>query len=58
MILFEELVSTAVAETIASETGARTAALDPLETAPDSGDYISAMRENLATLSRSLRCTG
>ena len=56
-IFFETLVSPDVAEAIAAETGARTAALDPLEgLASDDvdGDYFSIMRENLAALQSAL----
>lgn len=55
-IFFETLVSPEVAETIANETGAKTAKLDPLESPPDRGDYLSAMRGNLKTLKKALRC--
>lgn len=54
-IFFEELVSPRVAETIARETGAKTALLNPLEGLTEEQlkageDYFSIMRENLATL--------
>jgi zinc transport system substrate-binding protein len=55
-IFFEELVSPEVAETIAGETGARTAMLSPLESKPESGDYVDAMQANLATLTKALDC--
>lgn len=55
-IFFEELVSPDVAETIASETGAETAMLNPLESQPASGDYIDAMQDNLAALTEALGC--
>jgi zinc transport system substrate-binding protein len=55
VIFFEHLLPRDLAETIAAETGARTAALDPLESPPD-GDYISAMRANLDALRRALGC--
>jgi zinc transport system substrate-binding protein len=55
-IFFEELVSPEVAETIAAETGARTAMLSPLESEPESGDYVDAMRENFAALVEALDC--
>jgi zinc transport system substrate-binding protein len=57
-IFFETLVSPKVAETIASQVGAKTAMLDPLE-GPPSGegtDYFSAMRTNLETLRAALGC--
>jgi zinc transport system substrate-binding protein len=55
-IFFETLVSPAVAETVASEVGARTAVLDPIEGPPDSGDYLTAMRANLTELRAALAC--
>jgi len=58
-IFFETLVSPKVAETLASETGATTAVLDPLEgLEPGStGDYFSVMRDNLAALEPALGCS-
>ena len=58
-IFYETLVSPSVAETIAEETGAKTAVLDPIEgLAPDSdGDYFSVMETNLTTLVTALGCT-
>ncbi|HVE74081.1 MAG TPA: metal ABC transporter substrate-binding protein [Mycobacteriales bacterium] len=55
-IFFEELVSPRVAEQLAREVGARTAILSPLESRPEQGDYLSAMRSNLATLRTALTC--
>jgi zinc transport system substrate-binding protein len=55
-IFFEELVSPEVAETIAAETGARTAMLSPLESEPESGNYVDAMEANLAALTEALDC--
>lgn len=55
-IFFEELVSPDVAETIADETGAETAMLNPLESAPDDGDYFDAMLDNLQNLREALNC--
>lgn len=55
-IFTEELVSPAVAETLARETGVRTAVLNPLESEPADGDYLSAMRGNLDTLREALGC--
>jgi zinc transport system substrate-binding protein len=55
-IFFERLVSPKVAETIARTVGARTAVLDPLEGRPESGDYFSVMRDNLAALTTALGC--
>jgi zinc transport system substrate-binding protein len=55
-IFFETLVSPEVAETIASETGATTAELDPLEGPPNEGDFLTAMRANLQALEEALGC--
>ncbi|MFG1702508.1 metal ABC transporter substrate-binding protein [Nonomuraea sp. M3C6] len=55
-IFTESLVSPKVAEVLANEVGAKTAVLDPLESKP-SGDYLSAMRDNLKTLQTALGCT-
>lgn len=51
-IYYETLVDPKVAQTLADETGATAAKLDPLEglEAGSSDDYTSVMRENLATL--------
>ncbi|MEV4564262.1 metal ABC transporter substrate-binding protein [Nonomuraea sp. NPDC049419] len=54
-IFTESLVSPKVAEVLASQVGAKTAVLDPLESKP-SGDYVSAMRDNLKTLQTALGC--
>lgn len=55
-IFTEALVSPKVAEVLANEVGAKTAVLDPLEGKP-TGDYISAMRDNLNNLRTALGCT-
>jgi zinc transport system substrate-binding protein len=55
-IFFESRVPSDVAETIARETGATTAKLDPIESAPDQGDYFGAMRANLVELRKALSC--
>jgi zinc transport system substrate-binding protein len=55
-VFFEELVSPKVAQALAREIGAKAEVLDPLETAPETGDYLSAMRTNLATLRTALGC--
>lgn len=55
-IFFETLLPEDVAQTIARETGAETAVLDPLESPPRSGDYLSAMRRNLEALRTALDC--
>jgi zinc transport system substrate-binding protein len=55
-IFFEELVSPKVAQSLAREVGARAEVLSPLESEPENGDYLSAMRENLARLRAALDC--
>jgi zinc transport system substrate-binding protein len=60
-IFFETLVSPRIAETVARETGARTAVLNPIEgLTPDQTkrgeDYFSLMRSNLASLRQALGC--
>lgn len=62
-IFAEELVSPAVAETLAREAGVRVEVLDPIEglsserIAAGEG-YVSIMRENLQMLRRALGCSG
>ncbi|MCC3762356.1 zinc ABC transporter substrate-binding protein [Glycomyces sp. TRM65418] len=58
-IFFETLVSPDIADTLAAETGARTAVLNPLEGLTDEqvdagADYFTVMRENLAELQTAL----
>jgi zinc transport system substrate-binding protein len=60
-VFFETLVSPRIAQTVARETGARTAALNPIEgltaaQAKRGDDYFSLMRANLASLRRALGC--
>jgi zinc transport system substrate-binding protein len=60
-VFVERLVSPRLAETVARETGAKTAVLDPLEGLTDEQlaggeDYLSVMRDNLAALRRALGC--
>lgn len=58
-IYSETLVSPAVANTLARETGAATAVLDPLEGLNDrsaGADYLAVMRANLATLRKGQPC--
>jgi zinc transport system substrate-binding protein len=60
-IYFETLISPRLAETVARETGAKTGVLDPLEGLSEDdleggADYLSVMRENLASLRRGLEC--
>lgn len=59
-IFTEELVSPAIADTIAKETGATTATLDPIEgLSDDTADetYLTLMRKNLETLEKANRCS-
>lgn len=61
-VFFESLVSPRLAETVAREAGAETAALDPLEGLGedelDAGeDYLSVMRANLDALRDALGCS-
>ncbi|MEK4660566.1 zinc ABC transporter substrate-binding protein [Priestia sp. FSL H7-0729] len=58
-IFFETLVSSKVSETIASEVGAKTAVLNPIEGLTEEEiaagmDYISVMRQNLEALKLAL----
>lgn len=55
-IFSEELVSPKTAETLARETGVNVAVLSPIEGAPETGDYLSAMLKNLVTLREGLSC--
>ena len=60
-VFFESLVSPRLAQTVAREAGARTAALDPLEgltedELDDGANYVSVMRDNLASLRDALGC--
>lgn len=58
-IYTETLVSPAIGETLAKETGATTAVLDPLEGLSDKSagrDYLQVMRANLATLQKGQQC--
>ncbi|MFN8076135.1 MAG: metal ABC transporter substrate-binding protein [Kineosporiaceae bacterium] len=58
-IYYETLVSPDVARTVARETGARTAVLDPIEGLGDASaarDYLGLMRANLAALKAGQSC--
>jgi zinc transport system substrate-binding protein len=60
-VFFETLVSPRLAETVARETGAHTAVLNPIEGLTDEQvdageDYVSVTRENLAALRKALGC--
>lgn len=56
-IFTEELVSPKVAEVLAKEVGAKTAVLNPIESEPETGDYLSAARQNLQALRTALGCS-
>jgi zinc transport system substrate-binding protein len=57
-IYYETLVSPAVAETVAAETGAATAVLDPIEGVTDpSSDYLSLMTANLESVRVGQSCS-
>ncbi len=59
-IFAEELVSPAIAETVARETGAKTATLDPIEGLGDNGGdetYLTLMRRNLDAIRTANGCT-
>lgn len=59
-IYFETLVSPAIAEAVASESGVETAVLDPIEgltEESDGSDYLEVMRSNLATLRAGQPCS-
>jgi zinc transport system substrate-binding protein len=60
-VFFERLVSPRLADTVARETGAHTAVLDPIEgLTPEEQSrgetYLTLMRENLAALRKALAC--
>lgn len=60
-VFFENLVSPKLAETIATETGAKTALFNPIEGISDEEekqgkDYLSIQRENLQNLRTALSC--
>ncbi|HSE29273.1 MAG TPA: zinc ABC transporter substrate-binding protein [Candidatus Saccharimonadales bacterium] len=60
-IFLENLISSRLADTIARETGAKTAVLDPIEGLTDEDqrngkNYLSIQRQNLANLRQALAC--
>ena len=60
-IYYETLVSPRIAETVARETGAETAVLDPIEgltpaEIANGEDYFTRMRANLRALEEGLGC--
>jgi zinc transport system substrate-binding protein len=46
-----------IGESVAADVGVPALPLGTLESAPSSGDYLSVMRANLASLERGLQCT-
>jgi zinc transport system substrate-binding protein len=55
-VFFERLVSPRLADTVARDTGARTAVLDPIESQEGGQTYFTLMRQNLAALRKALGC--
>jgi zinc transport system substrate-binding protein len=55
-VFVEPLLSRRAAQTVARETDAKVAVLDPLESRPAHGDYFTVMRANLARLREALGC--
>jgi zinc transport system substrate-binding protein len=55
-IFAEELVPQKLADTLARESGVAVAVLNPIEGAPQKGDYLGAMTNNLAVLRAGLGC--
>lgn len=55
-VFTEPLAPRRLAETLARETGAAVAVLDPIETLAEGADYVSVMRRNLAALRAALGC--
>lgn len=59
-IFTEELVSPAIADTVARETGAKTATLDPIEGLSDETaheNYLTLMAKNLAVIAKADSCS-
>lgn len=59
-VFTEELVSPAIARTVAQETGAKTATLDPIEGLTDetaNEDYLTLMAKNLAAIEKANNCS-
>ncbi len=58
-VYYETLVSPAVAQTVARDTGAKTAVLDPLEglAAGSTQTYLTVMQTNLSTLRTGQQCS-
>ena len=61
IVFFESLVSPKLSQTMASETGAKTMVLDPIEGISDNGlrsgeNYLTVMKSNLTALQTALEC--
>jgi zinc transport system substrate-binding protein len=56
-IYYETLVDPKVAKTLAEELNISAVKLDPLESPPATGDYLSAMQENLGALFKGQVCS-
>lgn len=56
-IFYEAGSSDKFADTVSQATGVETAELNPLENEPESGDYLSAMEDNLSALQTALGCS-
>jgi zinc transport system substrate-binding protein len=56
-IYYESLVDPKVAKTLADELKISAEMLDPLESPPASGDYLSVMAQNLDTLVKGQVCS-
>ena len=58
-VYYETLVDPKVAQTVADETGATTAVLDPLEGLAEGSDqdYLSVMESNLETVKAGQGCS-
>lgn len=56
-IFFEPLSSSDIADSIAADLEVESESLSPLESQPEEGDYLTAMRENLEALETGLRCS-
>jgi zinc transport system substrate-binding protein len=57
IVYTETLASPDIARALAAETGATTAVLDPVESRPEGGDYLTAMRTDLVTLRAGQACS-
>lgn len=55
-IFFEPLGSSDVVSALAADLGVTAASLDPVESPPATGDYLTVMADNLAALRAGLRC--